>query len=234
MIVREEIIGDCRMILGNSYDIIPTLCFFDCMCTDPPYEFESSGGGIFRRDRQNMDEIQAAGLDKGFDKTILCPMFRFNSCVVFCHNDQLPEIINYIAGNYNRFAVCAYHKTNPMPVANKHYLPDTEFYIHAWNKGGHPVGDLADKKRYYIGKNGQDKSIAHPTVKPLPLMEKIIKNINGNLIVDPFAGSGTTGIACMNLGKRFIGIEKNEKFFNIAVDRIRKHHNELQEKKKPQ
>jgi site-specific DNA-methyltransferase (adenine-specific) len=107
-----------------------------------------------------------------------------------------------------------------MPVANRHYQPDTEIYVHAWTKGSHPIGDLPQKQRFIIAANGQDSGIAHPTVKPLPVMQKIVANVNGASICDPFMGSGTTGAAAVMAGRRFIGIEMNERYFDIACKRI--------------
>src|SRR3546814_15967825 len=67
------------------------------------------------------------------------------SVVVFCHNDQVPELSTYLSGSFERFAICNWIKSNPMPVANKHYQPDCEIYIHAWNRGHHPQGELAER-----------------------------------------------------------------------------------------
>lgn len=108
-----------------------------------------------------------------------------------------------------------------MPVANRHYQPDTEIYVHVWNTGFHPIGELRQKKRFIIAANGQDTGIAHPTVKPLPVMAKIIANVAGDTVLDPFMGSGTTGVACVRAGRSFIGIEHHEPFFGIAFERIR-------------
>lgn len=61
----------------------------------------------------------------------------------------------------------------------------------------------------------------HPTMKPLAVMEWCLSFIpDATLILDPFMGSGTTGVACMNLGRKFIGIEREEKYFDIACERI--------------
>jgi len=217
----EVIIGDCRLIHADSYEWIKTNNPPRCMITDPQYEFKASGGGRFRKDRPNMDEIQEAGLDKGFEQTIINPLL-FDSVIVFCHNDQLHKLIPYLAGNYYRHVVLPWIKTNPLPVANKNYDPSLEFFIHAWNKGSHPVGTLAELKRYHISANGKDKSIGHPTAKPLGLMNKIVRNANAQEIFDPFAGSFTTGIACMLAGKKFVGIEKNKKYFDIGVLRMQR------------
>ena len=211
-------IGRHTLIYGDSYQEIKCIKA-DSLVTDPPYEFETSGGGIFRRNRQNMDKIINARIDQGFDYSIIDPE-KFNSCIVFCHNDQLSELLPYIDSKYHRMVLLSWHKTNPMPVANKNYQPDTEFYIHAWKKDYYPTGDLSDKKRYFFGNNGQDSDINHPTVKPISLMSKIMKNVSGDVIFDPFMGSGTTGIAAHRFGKTFIGCEINKDFFDIAVKRM--------------
>jgi len=217
---RKETIGDCTLYLGNAYDIVPLLVKIDALVTDPPYEFETSAAGKLRRKRPNMGEIRDAGLNKGFDHTAFTSA-QFGSCVMFCHNDQMAELLNHVASQWDKYAVCAWHKTNPMPVANKHYKPDTELYIHAWSGDFHPVGDLPQKARFIVHPNGQDTGIPHPTVKPLAVMGKIISNVNGETVCDPFMGSGTTGVACVKAGKRFIGIEWNERFFELAVRRIK-------------
>lgn len=218
---RKEVIGSCVLYLGDCLDILPTLGPIDAVVTDPPYEFETAGAGIFRTNRKNMDEIKAAGLDKGFDFTAF-KAEQFGSAVFFAHNDQWAELLPYLASQFDRFVICQWHKTNPMPVANRHYQPDTEIYVHAWNNGHHPVGELREKQRFIIAPNGQDTSVSHPTVKPLSVMMKIIGNVGGNTVLDPFMGSGTTGVACVKRGKPFIGIERHEAYFDIACERIRK------------
>jgi hypothetical protein len=60
----------------------------------------------------------------------------------------------------------------------------------------------------------------HPAEKPLPLIRKIVYETDGDIILDPFKGSATTGVACVNLNRRFIGIEINEKYFDTACKRI--------------
>jgi len=89
------------------------------------------------------------------------------------------------------------------------------------------VGGLATKARYILAPNGQDTKIAHPTVKPLSVMGKIIGNVNGAVVCDPFMGSGTAGVVCLKVGKKFIGIERDEKFFELAVGRIKAAYSQL-------
>ena len=136
--MRKEIIGNCELYLGDSRDMLPEISA-DAIVTDPPYLFDTA---------REQESSAASGpawtkssdkLDEGFDHGI---RLGFKSCAVFCHNDQLVELLPYLASEYDRYALCAWHKTNPMPVANRHYQPDTELYIHAWQKGAHPDGEL--------------------------------------------------------------------------------------------
>ena len=218
---RKEVIGGCTLYLGDCSDIVPVLGKIDGLVADGPYKFETSGGGKLRSRRPNMDQIAAAGLDQGFDHTIFTGR-QFGSAVFFAHNDQWAELLPYLASEFDRYAIVPWIKTNALPVANRHYRPDTEIYVHAWNSGFHPVGDLQQKKRFIIAKNGQDPDIDHPTVKPQAVMSKIICNVAGQTVLDPFMGSGSTGVACVKAGRNFIGIERHEPYFEIACDRIRK------------
>lgn len=213
-------IGPHRLILGNAYTVLPTLGWFDALCMDPPYVFRATGGGQYRKQRATMDQIVEEKLDQGFDHTIINPLLCGN-VVVFCHNDQLPKVLPYLDGSFRRQAVCIWRKSNPQPVANKHYQPVMEFYIHAWNEGYHPQGALADLDRQITAYSprGAEK-FGHPTVKPLPVMDKIMRNMAGQTVCDPFMGTGSTGVAAIRAGKTFTGIEHNPAHFETARQRI--------------
>jgi site-specific DNA-methyltransferase (adenine-specific) len=86
-----------------------------------------------------------------------------------------------------------------------------------WNGGGkHGVYTFA------MDANFSRVAREHPTQKPLPLMESLVRDFTdpGELVCDPFAGSGTTGVACLRLGRRFVGFEKDPKYWAIAVKRL--------------
>jgi site-specific DNA-methyltransferase (adenine-specific) len=92
----------------------------------------------------------------------------------------------------------------------------------AWCGSGHRSWNAGGKRGVYthcvnVGRQGE-----HPTEKPLPLMAEIIADFTrpGDLICDPFAGSGTTGIACVKAGRRFVGIESDPKYFDLCLRRI--------------
>lgn len=217
----ERIGCDIELHCGDAYQILPMLGRFHALVTDPPYKFNTSGGGRYRAARGAMDRIAADGLDQGFDHTIINPL-QFDAAVVFCHNDQLPVILPHMAGSYSRFALLNWRKSNPQPVANRHYRPDTEFYIHAWSRHCPPQGTLDQKARWWDGgaPRGADR-YGHDTPKPLDLMRKIITNVGGDSLIDPFMGTGTTIVAALQAGfRRIVGIEHNPAHYAAARRRI--------------
>lgn len=213
------IIGNATLYLGNAYEIRPTLGWFDADVMDPQYLFDNSGGGEFRKARGTSDQIVAEGLHQGFDHAIINPLLC-GSVVVFCHNDQLPKLLTYIDGSFHRFVVNFWAKPNPSPHRNKHYLADTEPFIHAWNRGHHPVGGHHDMHRWIEAGSMPSKVHGHPTVKPDAVMKKIIRNVAGRSVCDAFMGTGSTGVAAIRAGKRFVGIEHNPTHFETSCRRI--------------
>jgi site-specific DNA-methyltransferase (adenine-specific) len=192
----------------------------DADCLDPPYLIRTDGGGHFRKARPQFDAIADQDLDKDFDLAILNPLLC-GAVVVFASNDQLGRVIPHLDGNFERYALCTWQKTNPTPIANKSYRSDCEFYIHAWSRGFHPTGDVGERLRVrrFSSPRGPDRH-GHPTPKPEPLMASIMVNLAGQTVCDPFMGSGTTGVAAIRAGKVFTGIEHNPQHFETAARRI--------------
>jgi site-specific DNA-methyltransferase (adenine-specific) len=184
---------------------------------DPPYRFKTTGGGKFRKARPMLDEIAEKGLDLGFDLEML-NWRNAGSIIVFCHNDQLGDIIARLKQGFARHCVCMWHKANPSPMANRHYLADTEFFVHAWQKDSYPLGAHGDKARHMT--TGRFEKYGHPTTKPLELMRKIIRNVQADVILDPFMGTGTTGVAAILEGREFHGAEIVPEYYLTARARI--------------
>lgn len=238
-------IGDRALVLlGDSAKILRgTNLKVDSVITDPPYDFDSEGGpSLFNREYKSaFNDMRERGLSDGFDHEILKSAALADSMIVFMHNDQLFDILETLTQQkfppigyhyddvrdtaetalYDRFVLCQWHKENPMPVANKHYIPDTEIYIHCWRKPFFPQGELSDKGRWISAPVGKSK-YDHPTVKPQKIMRKCVTNGSerGGVILDPFCGSGSTGVAALAMGRKFIGIEQDKEFFKIACDRV--------------
>lgn len=220
---KYQVIGEnALMLLGDSAEILKDTGFKpDSVITDPPYDFDSQGGKLFGREKSNFDKIRTADITDGFDFDILTMCAKADQMLIFMHNDQIFKIGDHLRHLYERFALLGWRKTNPLPVANKHYKPDLEIFFHYWRKPAFPSGKLSEKGR--IVDAPVSKSIYdHPTVKPQQIMEKCVINASfpNDVILDPFCGSGSTGVAALKHGRKFIGIELDPDFYEMAIDRL--------------
>lgn len=115
-------------------------------------------------------------------------------------------------------------KQNPIPSCNRHHLSDLEYIIMIREKGTYFAPHLKDTpiddyRKFYL--TTCSKGI-HPAQKPVDLIRRFISlsSQEGDLVLDPFTGSGTTAIACQEENRNFIGFEKDEKYYNLASERI--------------
>ena len=225
-----------NIYLGDAYDLIKQLKdhSVDLIITDPPYAIEGiHGSGILKSrpaNQQTYNEISDSDLDKGIDLKILDDLVRVMKKIniyIWCNKTQIYDYMTYFVKERNcSFEILIWAKENPIPFCGTHYLCDKEYCLYFWEQGA-PVSIPYDRARtYFISKTNQDdkKDYGHPTIKPIELIETLIKNSTGggsNLVVlDPFVGSGTTCLAAKRLGHQWIGFEINEKYYKIAVDRL--------------
>jgi len=215
-IKRDVTIGDCRLILGDANALAHTIEGVDCLITDPPYVIKASGGGLSKT-RAYLKDITEKGLEGGFDLSLLN---NFKRWVVFGSKAQIVPLITKAEEQKASWALITWNKPNPSPFVNNNYLPDTEYIIHAFDAGG-VYGEYKDKARYIV-LPVEKNDFNHPTVKPLPIMEKMIRTATekGQHVLDCFMGTASTAEACVRLGRRFTGIELDEDYFNIACKRV--------------
>jgi DNA modification methylase len=199
----------------------------DLVVTDPPYQIETSGAGIYKQaDKQYVKELN--GMKDGFDERILdelCRVMKKINVYFFCSQKQIIPLLDYFVEkkkcNWN--LIC-WHKTNPVPACGNKYLTDTEFILFFREKGVKVHGEFKTKFTYYVTPINQKdkKEFGHPTIKPLNMVQNFIVNssVEGDVVLEPFMGSGTTGVACVNTGRKFIGIELDPTYFEIAKKRI--------------
>jgi site-specific DNA-methyltransferase (adenine-specific)/modification methylase len=206
-----EKIGNATLYLGDCLDILPNLEKVNLLLTDPPYGvkmdkgfdgfggFESSGKPIVRK--QYIEEWDSVRPNKEIFDLMLNKSYQ---AMIFGGNffaDLLPPSKHWIV----------WDKLNTMPTFGDCELVWTNIDRKSVKKFTHEYNGL-------LGKEGTRD---HPTQKPVLLMEKCIAHIKEVIsVLDPFMGSGTTGVACANMGKTFIGIEKEQKYFDIACKRI--------------
>jgi len=220
--------GDCldrmKEIESGSVDLI---------FADPPYELsKSNGGGMMGKGgRKFMVEVREDGMIDGIDTSMFLDtcLSLFDKkqkfCGVFtCSTKQVIEYITWAESNKFQYGIGVWNKTNPAPLCNCKYLNDVEYWIYIKGNKSKILGTYHSKSMVYTSKvNKKDKAeFGHPTCKPVELMEKFIFNHTkeGATVLDPFMGSGSTGVAAKNLNRKFIGIELSEEYFLIAEKRI--------------
>lgn len=222
-----------KVYLGDSYELIKNIPdkSIDLIVTDPPYDFMTkhksdnySGAGAFgKMGRSYHSEVE--NIISGIDYKILDDFVRVMKKVniyIWCNKEQLRDYLNYFK-DYN-FELITWHKTNPIPTVSNKYLSDTEYLLFFREEGVKLYGDYHTKKKHYLTEtNKSDKGLYdHPTIKPLEIIKNTIINSSnpGDIVLDTFLGSGTTAVACKELGRNYIGFEINEEYYKIAVDRL--------------
>ncbi len=223
---------------ANAFEIIKDFyqqnLKVDAIITDPPYNIS------VKNNFSTLKSAKRQGIDFGeWDKNFkllewikhYAPLVNPNGCmVIFCAYRFISYIADFL--EENGFIVkdfIQWVKNNPMPRnINRRYVQDTEFALWAVKKKAKWVFNKPKNEKYLrplILKSpvvsGLER-VKHPTQKSLALMEKIISiHTNPNdIVLDPFMGSGTTGLACKRLERNFIGIESEKEYFQIAKKRL--------------
>lgn len=204
----------------------------DLIVTDPPYEIGEGGmTGLFKwkgRSQVYMSEILDNDFGKGFDFSLLDEWYRVmkkTNIYIWCNKEQIPTYLNYFVKEKKcNFEIFVWHKENVPPFTCGHYLKDKEYCLFFWESGVYLKGNFETMKTVLEQKiNIQDKKLyGHPTIKPIEFIKNHINNSSkdGGIILDTFMGSGTTAVACKELGRNFIGFEINPTYYQIACDRL--------------
>ena len=210
--------GQVRLIQGDCREVLPTLGKVDAVVSDPPYgmDFDTdsrrfTGGKRSVIRGAGRDDRKIHGDDIEFDPT---PWLHFEDVILWGSNhyaQKLPigSTLIWLKRYEHQYGT---------------FLSDAEI---AWQNSGYGVyalhaPDSMGRRQLEFTGNAFGTETAHPTQKPVALMDWCIKRVRGNVILDPFMGSGTTGVAAVKLGRKFIGIEIEPRYFEIACKRIEK------------
>lgn len=201
--------SDYRLIHGDCLEVLPGLDGVDALISDVPYGMNYRHGASYSQEKRVQTrhvDVKIIGDDKPFDPV---PFLKYKVIALFGANH----------------------------FANR--LPNSKGWI-VWVKrpGMRPM-DFSDCELIWTNQNTHIKMIehmwsgvcrateageetVHPTQKPVAVMRWIIEELTnpGDLICDPFMGSGTTGVAAIQTGRRFIGVEKDAAYFKIAQKRL--------------
>lgn len=214
--VEPVTIGNATLYLGDCRDILPTLGEVDAVVTDVPYGkravAERVENGLRTMEFGEWDNEQVA-----FDALRLlseCP-----SVLAFCSDQQLSLVFQIFEGRSGR--TLGWKKTNPT-VVNAQYLFQPSLELAAYSKGAGAWFGGSCVPSVWEGPAPHQSERFHPTQKPVGLMRWAVQHTvaPGTICCDPFMGSGTTGVAAVQMGRKFIGIEREPKYFEIACRRI--------------
>lgn len=218
---RVEQIGRATLYLGDCRDVLPTLGKVDAVITDPPFSdhahknIRSNGNNATAGNRiMNF----AALTDERF-RSIVNECLRLAESWVLMTCDFRHAALEYSRPEFVRLG--AWVKPNPMPqISADRPAPgfETVLIMHAgkrpksWNRGGGPA----------VWTFPTESAALVATQKPLRLVKSFVSDFTNNneVILDPFLGSGTTGVAACSMGRDFIGIEQDADRFDIACRRI--------------
>lgn len=205
----------------------------DHIITDPPYNI-SQDNNFSTMKSANRKGVDFGEWDKDFDLTGWIKDYakilnQNGSMIIFCSYRFISRIIEVLESNDLMVKdILEWRKSNPMPRnVSRRYVQDTEFAIWAVKKGARWVFNKPKNESYLRAQfvapvvSGKERTI-HSTQKSLFVMEKIIQihTNKGETILDPFMGSGTTGEAALKNGRNFIGIELDDKYFDISSKRL--------------
>ena len=211
---KEVVIGECRLLLGDCLDILPTLGKVDAVVTDPPYGI----GFPYNSHEDTPENLQ--GLIAG-----MVPLARgMASRVIITPGNT--NVFRYPAADW--LGAWTWDTTTARGFWGwSQWQPILLYGEDVWPGTNSRGGPLKSDRIHFSGgeaKIAHADGCGHTCPKPLAFMEKMIGRFSafGETILDPFMGSGTTGVACAKTGRKFIGIEIDEGYFDIACERIRK------------
>ena len=202
--MRVEHIGDATLYLGDCLEILPTLGKVDTCVTDPPY-----GVGLIYGQYSDSSEDAYFKLMRGF-------MAAINSQMI-----ALTPGMKHLTWWYSTFTplwTLSWHKPNQCSRSSIGGF-------NAWEPVlifGKPTKKIGHDAFVHSIQTRQTDTGDHPCPKDPNAWQMLVDMVTARngVILDPFMGSGTTGVACANLGRKFIGIEIEEKYFDIACKRI--------------
>ena len=225
---------DCIEVMDS---LIADDTYIPLIVMDPPYLIKNTKSGsksnLSKSIQKAQDKLVKANITNGFDyKAVLDRLVRLQkgkiNIYIWCNKAQMLTYMKYyIDGLGCNFTPLMWVKTNPIPTFYNKYVSDSEMCLY-FRKGGHcmPENFIDGSTLFSDPTNVKDnKKYGHPTVKYTHHIERLIRNSSkkGDLVFDPFLGSGTTAIAALNLERNFIGSELDKTYFDTSVTRVKNH-----------
>jgi len=227
---RIEVIGAATLYLGDCRDVLPTLRGVDHIIADPPYEdvMHAAVGKInrIRNDgRTTCDDIGFDGIDQVRPEIArLCVEASNGWVLLFTLAEGVRAWRDDLQAAGAKYDTClAWVKPDSSPRFNgQGAARGFECAVTAWCTTGYRSWNGGGKRGVFTHNCNGDRPGGHPTEKPLRLMRELVALYSnaGQTVCDPFMGSGTTGCAAVIEGRKFIGIEQDQKWFDASCRRI--------------
>lgn len=203
---RVERIGDATLYLGDCREILPTLGKVDAVVTDPPYGIGLEYGTSFSDDEAYVSQLVASVLPWAMENSNRTLVTSGNQCQYLYPRPKWTLAWVTPAGSgsgpwgFSCWQPILAYGNCPYLASGKGRRADIIMHTEASEKNGHPCP------------------------KPIRFMERLVEraSLDGHTVLDPFMGSGTTGVACARLGRKFVGIEIEPAYFDIACQRLTK------------
>ena len=203
----------------------------DLILTDIPFNISRSNNFKTMKDRKGRNGIDFGEWDKGFDEnclSLLVPKLKKGGSLITFHAFEQLDTVRNVLSELELKDRLIWLKSNPMPRnRDRRYVSNIEMFSWFVKKGGkwtfHRQNDNYDGcVLQYPSESGGGFKRYHPCQKNYKMFEDIIKRHSdeNDIIFDPFMGSGTTGVACVNTNRNFIGVELDSNYFDIASRRI--------------
>jgi DNA modification methylase len=208
--MRTEIIGDCTLYLGDAREILPTIGLVDVLVTDPPYGIQYASGhatpDLWGEDRHIENDHDTTARD------VVLAMVSAPCLVFGSRKAPLPAGCRQVLIWDKGGALGAGALDLPWKPAHEEIYVLGRGFVggRRWHSVIYhpPVQSMAANGR------------VHPNEKPVGLLERLLSWCPGSTVLDPFMGSGSTGVACVKSGRAFVGVEIVERYFDTACRRI--------------
>jgi site-specific DNA-methyltransferase (adenine-specific) len=224
----EHLSDDITLYRADCRDIVPLITTVDAVLTDPPYGIPHNFG--IKRTPSGNRRLQFTWDNENTTDIVLsaCAMAAHlgSAQLWFCGLHQVSYIADILldAGMVPKPA--AWVKKCPPPAIMGNWWPSGfEYAIYAYRRGAWFGEDDPKRSNVWIAdsyRHGQPGKVQHPTQKPLGLITRLVRAIvpSNGTVLDMFMGSGTTGVAAVRLARKFIGIEIDQQYFDLACRRI--------------
>lgn len=213
---RKEVIGECELYLGDCLKVMPMVDKVDAVVTDPPYGTQDLGGGYGRRQLHSKNGKDGRVIKNDFDLSVFEAALKTLPVVecfalVFYAARRTKDFINAL-GDVQYIGEIIWNKKQMGLGYTVRYAHES---IAVLKIGENPRPLFPIESIITVHQNEK----LHPHQKPIELMQRLI-SWQGGVVLDPFMGSGTTLVACAKMGRKGIGIELDEDYFDIACKRI--------------